>query len=374
MTGRTDRSNTGFELAGPVVCCRAEVVMIVKNIGMAARAMGNFVGGRNFGSSKPRDGGDVSARGRQAGADHILDHVALFDTVEQAVADLALMFAHRGATTGPARGCRRGRPRPHEIVDPYRGCGKAGILFGRGAICPADEMVGLPTALGPSLVNPGIRLLNLAQAVLLMDMMFQLSTIGALPFATARALRARIRSPDEAVFENLCAHSKGRVFASGREQTTGGRGHTFAGQLRTSFARMEPTSRTCNPAGVGMASRKAATGPQGRVLGRRTGDAHGERLAGEHGRARPAGQVTVRGLARILRRNQTDAERLLWQGPDQSRRFAGQFKRQTPRRGPAHSGFSSLSRNRLADRIVNANRNGTIAPIARRGGPDAAAP
>ena len=39
---------------------------------------------------------------------------------------------------------------------------------------------------------------------------------------------------------------------------------------------------------------------------------------------------TVRGLARLLRRNPTDAERILWQALTRDRRFAGQFKRQTP--------------------------------------------
>jgi tRNA/rRNA methyltransferase len=38
----------------------------------------------------------------------------------------------------------------------------------------------------------------------------------------------------------------------------------------------------------------------------------------------------VRGLARLLRRNPTDAERILWQALTTDRRFAGQFKRQTP--------------------------------------------
>ncbi|MGA8820121.1 MAG: DUF559 domain-containing protein, partial [Xanthobacteraceae bacterium] len=39
----------------------------------------------------------------------------------------------------------------------------------------------------------------------------------------------------------------------------------------------------------------------------------------------------VRGLARLLRRNPTDAERALWQALVNDRRFAGRgFKRQTP--------------------------------------------
>jgi tRNA/rRNA methyltransferase len=39
----------------------------------------------------------------------------------------------------------------------------------------------------------------------------------------------------------------------------------------------------------------------------------------------------VRGLARLLRRNPTEAERMLWQALVNDRRFAGRgFKRQTP--------------------------------------------
>jgi tRNA/rRNA methyltransferase len=38
----------------------------------------------------------------------------------------------------------------------------------------------------------------------------------------------------------------------------------------------------------------------------------------------------MRGLARLLRRNPTDAERALWDALRNDRRFAGQFKRQTP--------------------------------------------
>jgi tRNA/rRNA methyltransferase len=44
----------------------------------------------------------------------------------------------------------------------------------------------------------------------------------------------------------------------------------------------------------------------------------------------PSESGTVRGLARLLRRNPTDAERILWQALTRDRRFAGQFKRQTP--------------------------------------------
>ena len=64
-----------------------------ENIGMAARAMGNFALGA-LRIVNPRDGWpNIAAQRAAAGADHILEKVELFDTVEQAVADLDLLFA-----------------------------------------------------------------------------------------------------------------------------------------------------------------------------------------------------------------------------------------------------------------------------------------
>jgi tRNA/rRNA methyltransferase len=55
-------------------------------------------------------------------------------------------------------------------------------------------------------------------------------------------------------------------------------------------------------------------------------------ILAEHGGGRvPGERGPVRGLSRLLRRNPTDAERLLWETLTKDRRFAGQgFKRQVP--------------------------------------------
>ena len=55
-------------------------------------------------------------------------------------------------------------------------------------------------------------------------------------------------------------------------------------------------------------------------------------LLAEYGEARAPGERgPVRGLARLLRRNPTDAERVLWDALTRDRRFAGKgFKRQVP--------------------------------------------
>ena len=67
---------------------------------------------------------------------------------------------------------------------------------------------------------------------------------------------------------------------------------------------------------------------------------------------------TLKGLARLLRRNPTDAERILWQALAKDRRFAGQFKRQTPvgRQIPDFVSFV----HRLAIELVNPDETETI--------------
>src|SRR4051812_49795820 len=90
MSG-TDSSKTPADLAGRVVILVEP--QLGENIGMAARAMGNF-GLSRLRIVKPRDGWpNLSAQRAAAGADHILDQVELFDTVEAAVAGCTLVLA-----------------------------------------------------------------------------------------------------------------------------------------------------------------------------------------------------------------------------------------------------------------------------------------
>jgi tRNA/rRNA methyltransferase len=108
---------------------------------------------------------------------------------------------------------------------------------------------------------------------------------------------------------------------------------TMLVNLRNIFTRMEPTKQDMHTLhGVVMAIAEGRKGPaKGGVL-------DGEQamrlraLLAEHGQGTPPteGASTVRGLARLLRRNPTDAERMLWQSLTRDRRFAGLFKRQTP--------------------------------------------
>src|SRR5262249_46719650 len=83
-------------------------------------------------------------------------------------------------------------------------------------------------------------------------------------------------------------------------------------------------------------------------------------LLAEHGQGKECDDSsgTVRGLARLLRRNPTDAERSLWHALTRDRRFAGGFKRQPPvgRHIPDFVSFV----HRIAIELVNANESDAI--------------
>src|SRR5437870_13920973 len=87
----TDKTKSGVSLAGPVVILVEP--QLGENIGMAARAMGNFALSR-LRLVRPRDGWpNVAAQRAAAGADHLLEGAELFDTVQAAVDGLDLLFA-----------------------------------------------------------------------------------------------------------------------------------------------------------------------------------------------------------------------------------------------------------------------------------------
>src|SRR6201985_1320724 len=101
MSG-TDRTKPSLDLAGPVVILVEP--QLGENIGMAARAMGNFALDR-LRIVNPRDGWpNIAAQRAAAGADQILERAALFDTGEQAVGDLDLLYAT------PARAHAQAKP------------------------------------------------------------------------------------------------------------------------------------------------------------------------------------------------------------------------------------------------------------------------
>ncbi|QOZ33385.1 TrmJ/YjtD family RNA methyltransferase [Bradyrhizobium sp. CCBAU 53421] len=354
MSG-TDKTKAGHDLAGPVVILVEP--QLGENIGMAARAMGNFALTR-MRIVNPRDGWpNIAAQRAAAGADHIIGSVELFDTVEQAIADLTLVFATTARAHDQAKPVVGPEGAAREIVGHVASGGGAGVLFGRERSGLTNDEVALANRIITFPVNPGFASLNLAQAVLLMGYeWFKLSTAGALPFAMPERSEPASQHQMQAFFDNLVAELDKVEFLRPAEKRD-----TMLVNLRNIFTRMDPTKQDMHTLhGVVMAIAEGRKGPaKGGVLDGAQATRLRALLAEQgQGGAAADNSSTVRGLARLLRRNPTDAERILWQALTRDRRFAGQFKRQTPvgRHIPDFVSFV----HRLAIELVNAGESDAI--------------
>src|SRR6202790_1297160 len=350
----TDKTKSGVELAGPIVILVEP--QLGENIGMAARAMGNF-GLTRLRIVNPRDGWpNVHARRAASGADHILDRVELFDTLTQAVADCTLLFATTARAHDQAKPVVAPEVAAREIAAEIAGGGSAAILFGRERYGLQNEEVALADRIITFPVNSAFASLNLAQAVLLIGYeWFKLATSGALPFAMPERSERASKHQMQAFFDNLVCELDRVEFLRPAEKR-----ETMLVNLRNIFGRMEPTKQDMHTLhGVVMAIAEGRKGPaKGGVLDGEQATALRALLA-EHGQgALPSESGTVRGLARLLRRNPTDAERILWQALTSDRRFAGQFKRQTPvgRHIPDFVSFV----HRLAIELINRDETDVI--------------
>jgi tRNA/rRNA methyltransferase len=329
-----------------------------ENIGMAARAMGNFTLSR-LRLVSPRDGWpNIAAQRAAAGADHILEKVELFDTVQAAVADLDLVFATTARAHDQAKPVVAPEGAAREIVSHVAAGGGAGILFGRERAGLMNDEVALANRIVTFPVNPGFASLNLAQAVLLMGYeWFKLATEGALPFAMPERSERASHHQIDAFFENLVRELDKVEFLRPREKRD-----TMLVNLRNIFTRMDPTKQDMHTLhGVVMAIAEGRKGPaKGGVLDGQQATRLRALLAeqGHQGGVVSDSGSTLKGLARLLRRNPTDAERILWQALTKDRRFAGQFKRQTPvgRQIPDFVSFV----HRLAIELVNPDESEAI--------------
>src|SRR6201996_1012199 len=352
----TDKTKSGVALAGPVVILVEP--QLGENIGMAARAMGNF-GLTRLRIVNPRDGWpNVHARRAAAGAEHILDEVMLYDPVEQAVADCSLLFATTARAHDQAKPVVAPEAAAREISAEIAGGATVGILFGRERYGLQNEEVALADRIITFPVNPGFASLNLAQAVLLIGYeWFKLATQGALPFAMPERSERASQHQMQAFFDNLVRELDKVEFLRPAEKRD-----TMLVNLRNIFTRMEPTKQDMHTLhGVVMAIAEGRKGPaKGGVLDGEQATRLRALLAEQNQGARPSESGgTVRGLARLLRRTPTDAERILWQALTSDRRFAGQFKRQTPvgRQIPDFVSFV----HRIAIELVNPAESETIA-------------
>jgi tRNA/rRNA methyltransferase len=323
----TDKTRSWIETPGPIIVLVEP--QLGENIGAAARVMANF-GLARLRLVEPRDGWpNIHARRAASGADRILDATALYDSVAAAIADCTAVLA----TTARAHDQAKPVLGPQEaaaLLAPRVAAGEnVAVLFGRERHGLENHEVALADGIVTFPVNPAFASLNLAQAVALVAYeWFKLASGGALPFAMPRKSQPAPKQQIEAFFANLERQLDLIEYFRPLDKRA-----TMLVNLRNIFARMQPTQQDIQTLhGIVVALTEGRKGPaRGGVLDGEEATALRALLA-EYGDARAPGERgPVRGLARLLRRNPTDAERALWDGLTQDRRFAGQgFKRQVP--------------------------------------------
>jgi len=352
----TDKTKRWIERPAPIVVLVEP--QLGENIGAAARAMANFGLSRlRLVAPRPAWPSD-KARMMAAGADRILESAALYQTLEAAIADCNFVLA---ATA-----------RAHDQAKPVVGAAEAAalmaprvsegetvaVVFGRERNGLENDEVALADRILTFPVNPAFASLNLAQAVVVVAYeWFKVASGGRLPFAMPRKSAPAAKEQLLAFFASLERELEKVEFFRPPDKR-----ETMQINLRNIFSRMQPSQQDIQTLhGVIMAIAEGRKGPaRGGVLDGAEAQMLRTLLA-EHGGGRvPRERGPVRGLARLLRRNPTEAERALWQALVNDRRFAGRgFKRQTPI-GPHICDFVSFPL-RLVIEVVQSEESAEVA-------------
>jgi tRNA/rRNA methyltransferase len=157
-----------------------------ENIGTTARAMANF-GLTDLRLVEPREGWpNEKAQAAASGADHVLERVRVYPSVEAAVADLGFLYA----TTARVRDLAKDVAGPRKAAETMRALSaskQVGVLFGRERSGLTNDHVALADAILTLPVDPDFSSLNIAQSVLIIAYEWRLAMLGgeegSLPFS-----------------------------------------------------------------------------------------------------------------------------------------------------------------------------------------------
>ena len=332
----TDKTKRWIETPAPIVVLVEP--QLGENIGAAARAMANF-GLSRLRLVKPLQGWpNERARVMAAGADRVLDGARFLKVSMMPLAIAASCSPPPRATTiRPSRWYLR-KPRRAEMVPRVASGENVAIVFGRERIGLENHEVALADRIVTLPVNPAFASLNLAQAVVVVAYeWFKRASGGELPFSMPEKSPPAPKQQLDAFFADLERELERVEFFRPEEK----RG-TMSVNLRNIFQRMAPTQQDIRTLhGVINAIAQGRKGPaRGGVLD--AGEARSCAISLPAVAVCRASATPARGLARLLRRNPTEAERVLWQALVNDRRFAGRgFKRQVPI-GPHIADFVSF--------------------------------
>ena len=323
----TDSTKDWAATAGPIIILVGP--QLGENIGAAARAMANFGLSRLRLVAPRQPWPNDKARMMAAGADRILDGAELFDDLETAIADCTFVVAATARAHDQAKPVV-GAPEVATLIAPRIAAGEpVAIAFGRERNGLENDEVALADCILTLPVNPAFASLNLAQAVVVVAYeWFKLATGEKLPFAMPKKSPSAPKQQLLSFFSSVERELEKVEFFRPPDKRA-----TMQINLRNIFTRMQPTQQDIQTLhGVIMAIAEGRKGPaRGGVLDGAEAEMLRTLLA-EHGEAKATSmRGPVRGLARLLRRNPTEAERALWQALVNDRRFASRgFKRQTP--------------------------------------------
>jgi len=322
----TDKTQRWLTTPAPVVVLVEP--QLGENIGAAARAMANF-GLSRLRLVKPVQGWpNERARVMAAGADRVLDAAELYDSLEQAIGDCSFVVATTARVHDQAKPVVSAEAAVAEMAPRVAAGEAAALVFGRERYGLENDEVGQADRILTLPVNPAFASLNLAQAVVIVAYEWFKRAGTGLPFTTAERSPPAPKEQIAAFFASLEGELEKVEFFRPEEKRS-----VMRTNLRNIFQRIAPTQQDIRTLhGVVTAIAQGRKGPaRGGVLDGEEA-ARLRELINAHGAGRaPDERGPVRGLARLLRRNPTEAERILWQGLTNDRRFAGRgFKRQVP--------------------------------------------
>ena len=347
----TDKTKNWIETPAPIIVLVEP--QLGENIGAAARVMANF-GLSRLRLVAPRQGWpNGKAKIMASGADRVLDQAELFDTAADAIADCTFVLATTARAHDQAKPVVGPDEAARQMAERVSAGEKVAVLFGRERIGLVNDEVALADATVTFPVNPAFASLNLAQAVSLMGYEWFKAAGGGLPFSAPEKSAPAAKQQIAAFLSNLEQALDDVDFFRPPEKRA-----TMLVNLKNIFARMQPSRQDIQTlSGIITALADGSKGPaRGGIL---DGDeaAKLRAMIAEGTRIHvPSERTPARGLAKLLRRNPTDAERILWDALTRDRRFAGLgFKRQTPI-GPVIADLVSFPLRAVID-VVPANEN-----------------
>ncbi len=168
-----------------------------ENIGAAARAMANF-GLTDLRLVAPRDGWpNERAIASASRADHVISGAQVFDTAEQAVADLVFVYATTARNRDIPKAVRGPQFAARHLRKRFDAGQKTGLLFGRERWGLVNEEINLADELVTFPVNPAFASLNIAQAVLLMAYEWMSSGMAEGRLSTRNPIQPLDNQPSE---------------------------------------------------------------------------------------------------------------------------------------------------------------------------------